>query len=60
MPWRAEAAEQRILGKVLDEGTVEEAARASVEGAKPLSGNAYKIEIVKALVKRALLSTGVP
>jgi xanthine dehydrogenase YagS FAD-binding subunit len=56
MPWRAEAAEQRILGKVLDEATAEEAARASVEGAKPLSGNDYKIEIVKALVKRALLS----
>jgi xanthine dehydrogenase YagS FAD-binding subunit len=56
MPWRAEAAEQRILGKVLNHETAAEAAHASVEGAWPLSGNSYKIEIVKALVKKALLS----
>ena len=57
MPWRAEAAERHIVGKILDEATASEAAHAAVEGAKPLSGNAYKIEIVKALVKEALLST---
>ena len=54
-PLRAEAAEQVIKGKLLDAETAEEAARASVVGAKPLSGNAYKIEIVKSLIKRALL-----
>jgi xanthine dehydrogenase YagS FAD-binding subunit len=54
-PWRAEAAEQHILGKVIDAATAEDVSRASVEGAKPLGGNAYKIEIMKALVKRAIL-----
>lgn len=56
MPWRAAASEQSLVGKSMDPSTVEEAARASVAGAKPLRGNAYKIEIVKALVKRAILS----
>jgi len=56
MPWRAAAAEQSLVGKTMDPSTAEEAARASVAGAKPLRGNAYKIEIVKALVTRALLS----
>ncbi|MBN2034752.1 MAG: FAD binding domain-containing protein [Deltaproteobacteria bacterium] len=55
MPWHAEAAERIIKGGSLDDPTAEEAALASVAGAKPLKGNAYKIEIVKALVKRALL-----
>jgi CO/xanthine dehydrogenase FAD-binding subunit len=35
----------------------EEAAEQAVSGAKPLSMNAYKIEITKALVKRAILDT---
>jgi xanthine dehydrogenase YagS FAD-binding subunit len=56
MPLRSEAAEQAIKGKPLDAKTAEEAARASVLGARALSGNAYKIEITKVLVKRALLS----
>ena len=54
-PLRAEAAEQVLEGRLLDAETAEEAARASVAGAKPLSGNAYKVEIVKTLVKRAIL-----
>lgn len=56
MPLRSEGAEKAIKGKPLDAETAEEAARASVLGARALSGNAYKIEITKALVKRALLS----
>jgi xanthine dehydrogenase YagS FAD-binding subunit len=55
-PLRAEGAEQVIKGKRLDSKTAEEAAQASVSGARALSGNAYKIEITKVLVKRALLS----
>ena len=54
-PLRAEGTEQVIEGKPLAAGAVDDAARASVAGAKPLSGNAYKIEIVKSLVKRVLL-----
>ena len=54
-PLRAEGTEQVIEGKPLAAGAVDDAARASVAEAKPLSGNAYKIEIVKSLVKRVLL-----
>jgi xanthine dehydrogenase YagS FAD-binding subunit len=57
MPLRAEASEQAVEGKGLDDAAAEDAARASVAGARPLSGNAYKIEIVKALVKKAILGT---
>ncbi|MFP4036363.1 MAG: FAD binding domain-containing protein [Desulfobacteraceae bacterium] len=53
-PHRAFGAENAVKGKNLDKGTIEQAARASVDGAKPLSKNAYKVEIVKALVRRSL------
>jgi xanthine dehydrogenase YagS FAD-binding subunit len=45
-------------GKTMDEATVSAAADASVEGARPLSMNGYKIDMVKALVKNALTSLG--
>jgi len=54
-PLRAEEAEHIIKGKPLDAKTAEKAAKASVSGARALSGNAYKVEITKTLVKRALL-----
>jgi xanthine dehydrogenase YagS FAD-binding subunit len=54
-PMRAEMAEEAIKGKAIDASTAEDAARAAVSSAKPLSGNAYKIEITKVLVKRAIL-----
>ena len=54
-PLRAERAEEAIKGKVIDASTAEDAARAAVSGARPLSRNAYKIEIAKVLVKRAIL-----
>jgi xanthine dehydrogenase YagS FAD-binding subunit len=54
-PMRAEEAEHIIKGKLLDAKTAEKAAKASVSGARALSGNAYKVEITKTLVKRALL-----
>lgn len=55
-PIRATDAEEAIKGKVIDAKTAERAAEASVRGAKPMSMNAYKIEITKTLVKRAILS----
>jgi xanthine dehydrogenase YagS FAD-binding subunit len=56
-PFRALAAEEAIRGKTLDATTAEEAAEAAVSHAKPLSMNAHKVKITKALVKRALLSS---
>jgi xanthine dehydrogenase YagS FAD-binding subunit len=56
-PLRAEGAEQAIKGKPLDDATAEDAATAAVSGARALSRNAYKIEITKTLVKRAILGS---
>jgi xanthine dehydrogenase YagS FAD-binding subunit len=55
-PVRATDAEEVIKGKAIDARAAERAVAAAVAGAKPMSKNAYKIEITKALVKRALLS----
>ncbi|WP_300463020.1 FAD binding domain-containing protein [Desulfobacula sp.] len=56
-PYRAFAAEAAINGKSLNETHVAAAAEAAVKDAKPLSQNAYKIDITKALIHRALLSS---
>jgi xanthine dehydrogenase YagS FAD-binding subunit len=53
-PVRALAAEEVLKGKPINEAAATEAAEAAVADAKPLSMNAYKVEITKALVKRAL------
>ncbi len=55
-PFRARAAEAAIKGKPVDENGAAEAARFAVAEAVPLSMNAYKVEIAKALVKRSILS----
>ena len=54
MPYRAVAAEDVFRGAPLDEKLAARAAEAALKDAKPMSGNAYKIEIAKTLVKRAL------
>jgi xanthine dehydrogenase YagS FAD-binding subunit len=53
-PWRSYAAETAVEGKPLNNLTIEDAARAAVEGAKPLRHNEYKIGLVKKLVRTAL------
>jgi xanthine dehydrogenase YagS FAD-binding subunit len=55
MPYRAEAAEAVITGRPITESMVGEAAEKALEGAKPLSKNAYKVEIAKTLVRRVLM-----
>ncbi|MCR4420644.1 MAG: FAD binding domain-containing protein [Clostridia bacterium] len=54
-PVRVPAAEELLRGRPLEPEVVARAAEAALAGARPLSGNAYKIELTKALVKRALL-----
>jgi xanthine dehydrogenase YagS FAD-binding subunit len=53
-PHRAIQAEELLSGKKMSDEAVDSAATAALVGAVPLSKNAYKIEIAKALVKRAL------
>ena len=60
IPIRATQAEKTIKGKAITLTTAEEAANAAVVGAVPLAMNAYKVQITRALVKRALLTPGIP
>ncbi len=57
-PVRALPAEEFLRGKRLSEEVAEEAARLALVGAKPLSKNGYKLEIIKTLVKRAVKGDG--
>lgn len=56
VPWRVPAAERALMGKPISEATATEAAAAALAGARPLSGNAYKVQIAKTAVKRAILA----
>ena len=56
-PVRAKSAESVIVGRSIDEAAAAAAAEKALAGAKPLSKNAYKVEIAKTLVKRALLQS---
>jgi len=55
-PYRAYKAEEAIIGKAIDEETAEAAGAAAVADAKPMTHNAYKIQIAKVMVKRAILA----
>jgi xanthine dehydrogenase YagS FAD-binding subunit len=56
-PLRAFAAEGSIKGKRLSEAAMLEAATAAVEGARPLSMNAYKVHLTQGLIKQAFEQT---
>ena len=53
-PLRAVQAEGFLKGKELNNRNMKEASELAVKGAKPLSMNAYKIEIAKSLVAKSL------
>ena len=55
MPWRSQAAEQALAGHPVTEDTATAAAEAALRDARPLSQNAYKIQVAKTAVKRAIL-----
>lgn len=54
-PWHAEAAEKALIGKLLTDETIRTSCELSVAGASPLPGNSYKVDLVKVVVRRALL-----
>jgi xanthine dehydrogenase YagS FAD-binding subunit len=58
IPWRSTAAEAALAGKTLSEETAMAAADAAITGAKPMSGNAYKVRIARTAVKRAVMKAG--
>jgi xanthine dehydrogenase YagS FAD-binding subunit len=55
VPWRAPAAERVLAGKRITEAVAVDAAAAALAGAKPMTGNAYKIQVARTAVKRAVL-----
>ena len=54
-PWAAGAAEQVLAGKSMSPALAEEAAKAALADATPLNQNAYKVQLARVAVKRALL-----
>jgi xanthine dehydrogenase YagS FAD-binding subunit len=55
-PWECPEAEQALAGQTIGEASAEAAGKAAVAGAQPLSRNAYKVQLAKVAVKRALLN----
>jgi xanthine dehydrogenase YagS FAD-binding subunit len=53
-PWVAEGAAKALAGQELGEKTIAQAAEAAVAGATPLPKNAYKVDLAKVAVRRAL------
>jgi xanthine dehydrogenase YagS FAD-binding subunit len=58
VPWRSPAAEAALVGKPITEETAAAAAEAALRDARPLSQNAYKIQVAKTALKRAILNAG--
>ncbi len=60
IPWPAPEAEKLLAGQPITEATAAKAGEAAVQGAKPLSGNRYKVQLARVAVKRALLAAARP
>jgi xanthine dehydrogenase YagS FAD-binding subunit len=54
-PWRSREAEAALSGKQASEENFRSAAEAALAGAKPLAHNAYKVELGKRAIVRALM-----
>jgi xanthine dehydrogenase YagS FAD-binding subunit len=54
VPWRAKAAEAVLKGKAITDTTRKEAAEAAFASARPHSHNAFKLELGKRTLMRAL------
>ena len=57
LPLRARAVEEFLVGRALDEETAEAAGALAVRSVQPLGRNAFKVTIVRTLLRRALLGT---
>jgi len=56
VPVRAKAAEDFLKGKAITEEVAAQAAKLALRGVLPLDKNHYKVQVAKALVKRAILA----
>ena len=57
-PWLSPAAEKALTGQAISEDMAERAAAAALATAKPLSQNAYKVQLARVALKRAILKAG--
>ena len=55
IPWRAADAESALIGQGLNSQTASLVAEAAVKGARPMSQNAYKVDLVRGIVEEAIL-----
>jgi len=55
IPWRSPEAEAVLKGKAITPELAEQAGKAAVAKAQPLSQNAYKVPLTQAIVKQAVL-----
>jgi xanthine dehydrogenase YagS FAD-binding subunit len=55
VPWLSSEAEKFLTGHSVNQETAQKAALAALSGAKPLSDNAYKVQLARVAVKRAIL-----
>lgn len=60
VPWRVPAAEAVLEGQAVTPERAARAAEAALAGAQPMSGNAYKLDVARALIARALLAVAAP
>ena len=56
VPWPAPDAAKALSGAKADAASAAKCGEAAAQGAKPLSKNGYKIQLVKVAVKRAVLA----
>ncbi|MBZ5516542.1 MAG: FAD binding domain-containing protein [Acidobacteriia bacterium] len=56
VPWPSPEAEEALADKTIDESVADAAGKAAVSKAKPLSKNAYKVQLARVAVKRAILA----
>ena len=57
-PWRAQAAEEVLVGDRLDAAAIAAAGGVAVRGARPLRDNAFKVRLAERAVVRALSEIG--
>jgi xanthine dehydrogenase YagS FAD-binding subunit len=56
-PWRLRQVEEAVTGQPANEATAEIAGNIAIRGAQPLRYNAYKLPLLRNLVKRAIRGT---
>ena len=60
VPWRSREAEAALVGREPTPAVADEAAAAALAGARPLSGNGYKVPLLRALIARTVLAAVAP